>query len=210
MLNFHLPYLALNPADFWHRWHISLSTWLRDYLYVSLGGNRGGRARTYRNLFLTMLLGGLWHGAAWNFVAWGAFHGALLAVYRLGRGVFERVAPVTAVGVSLWRSLGRLLTFHLVCLGWVLFRAESLAHAGDLLQRLFGPWQLGLVPEWLLPFAVLTLPLVLMQAGQSLTGDLCFLGRWPTAARAAVYAGLVLGLVVLGEDFGQPFIYFQF
>ena len=83
MLNFRLPYLAANPKEFWKRWHISLSTWLQDYLYVSLGGNKGGPARTYRNLMTTMVLGGLWHGAAWNFVAWGFYHGSLLIGHRL-------------------------------------------------------------------------------------------------------------------------------
>ena len=82
-LNFRLPYFAVNPSDFWHRWHISLSTWLRDYLYIPLGGNRGGLVVTCRNLMLTMVLGGLWHGAAWTFVLWGVFHGMLLVAFRL-------------------------------------------------------------------------------------------------------------------------------
>jgi alginate O-acetyltransferase complex protein AlgI len=119
--NFRLPYLARGPADFWTRWHISLSTWLRDYLYIPLGGSRISRGNTYRNLGITMLLGGMWHGAAWGFVLWGVFHGAWLAIHRAlfrDRGGF-RVPPLLSV----------LVTFHLVCFGWVLFRAPSLADA---------------------------------------------------------------------------------
>jgi D-alanyl-lipoteichoic acid acyltransferase DltB (MBOAT superfamily) len=119
--NFRLPYLARGPADFWRRWHISLSTWLRDYLYIALGGSRTSRARTYRNLGITMLLGGMWHGAAWGFLLWGVFHGAWLAAHRAlfrDRGGFR---------VPAWISI--FVTFHLVCFAWVLFRAESLGDA---------------------------------------------------------------------------------
>jgi D-alanyl-lipoteichoic acid acyltransferase DltB (MBOAT superfamily) len=119
--NFALPYLARGPSGFWKRWHISLSTWLRDYLYIPLGGSRASRLRTYRNLAITMLLGGLWHGAAWGFVLWGAFHGAWLIVHR----AFFRDRP----GTGMPRALSVLLTFHGVCGGWVLFRAQSLADA---------------------------------------------------------------------------------
>ncbi len=89
--NFNSPYKALDPADFWHRWHISLSTCLRDYLYIPLGGNRGGTVKTYRNLMLTMLIGGLWHGAGWTFIIWGAYHGLLLSGYRLGSPLWSRL-----------------------------------------------------------------------------------------------------------------------
>lgn len=115
MLNFNNPYFALNPREFWARWHISLSTWLRDYLYIPLGGNLKGRRRTYVNLVLTMLLGGLWHGAAWTFVAWGAFHGALLAIYHAWAAKFS---PSGTLDSGRWIGLRRLWMFHLVCLGW--------------------------------------------------------------------------------------------
>jgi alginate O-acetyltransferase complex protein AlgI len=116
--NFDAPYLATSITDFWRRWHMTLSHWLRDYLYVPLGGNRQGPFRTYVNLFLTMLLGGLWHGASWTFVIWGGLHGLFLAVERLfGLGG----KPVTAAGI--WAR--RLLTFHLVCLAWIFFRAPT-------------------------------------------------------------------------------------
>lgn len=210
MLNFRLPYIARNPSDFWRRWHISLSTWLRDYLYITLGGNRHGRGRTYRNLSLTMLLGGLWHGAAWNFVIWGAYHGLLLAVHRACRPWLERSTPTSAVGRWLWHAASVFVTFHLVCFGWLLFRVESMAQAGDLLSQLLGPWHAGLIASWLLPFATLAAPLVLMQIAQAVSGDLEVVRRIPLPLRAVVYAALVLAIVVFGEDFGQPFIYFQF
>lgn len=127
--NFNQPYVSQSITEFWRRWHISLSSWLRDYLYVPLGGNRGGTFRTYRNLLLTMLLGGLWHGANWTFLVWGAWHGALLAIERaLGVGTGLH-AP--------WQTLRWALTLLLVVLGWVMFRAENLAEAGRLYAAMF-------------------------------------------------------------------------
>ena len=210
MLNFRLPYLATSPADFWRRWHISLSTWLKDYLYIPLGGNRSGRLQTYRNLLLTMLLGGLWHGAAWTFVAWGGFHGLLLAIHRAGREVWPRLRPRGRFARCLWHLGAMGLMFHLVCLGWIFFRAESLPQAMALIGCLAGPLQAGLAAQWLLPFTVLVAPVAAMQAAQSWSDDLDVVARCPVAVRASVIAGLILGIVVLGEDFGQAFIYFQF
>ncbi|MGH8482292.1 MAG: MBOAT family O-acyltransferase [Nevskiaceae bacterium] len=131
--NFNQPYVAQSITEFWRRWHMSLSTWLRDYLYVGLGGNRGGTARTYRNLFLTMLLGGLWHGANWTFVIWGAWHGAILAVER-ALGV--KVPPGSLERIS-FRPHRWALTFLLVMLGWVMFRADSVGHAMALYAAMF-------------------------------------------------------------------------
>jgi len=123
VVNFHLPYLAVSPADFWRRWHISLSTWLRDYLYIPLGGNRHGSRATYRNLMLTMLLGGLWHGANWTFVVWGLYHGLLLCVFRaLG---IKDPAPRGGLGQRAYWLIRVLLMFHLTCIGWLVFRADS-------------------------------------------------------------------------------------
>src|SRR5262249_54068826 len=136
--NFNMPYLAVNITDFWRRWHISLSSWLRDYLFIPLGGSKGGRWLTYRNLLLTMALGGLWHGANWTFVAWGLLHGVLLVVHKAfadfcqGRTLLKRVlesAPGTALRVG--------LTFLCVSMGWVLFRAPSFSAAATLLARLW-------------------------------------------------------------------------
>jgi D-alanyl-lipoteichoic acid acyltransferase DltB (MBOAT superfamily) len=132
MVNFRQPYLATSLQDFWRRWHISLSTWLRDYLYIPLGGNRLGEAKTYRNLMVTMLLGGLWHGANWTFVVWGAIQGAGLAVERFLFG--NRNSHEEPRGWQKWAL--RVVTFHVVCLAWVFFRAESVSGALALLGQL--------------------------------------------------------------------------
>ena len=125
MVNFRQPYLSTSLQEFWRRWHISLSSWLRDYLYIGLGGNRGSVAKTYRNLFLTMLLGGLWHGANWTYVVWGAIHGAGLAIFRaLG---FDSTANAARGAAGIWWR--RIFIFHLVCFAWIFFRADSLSAA---------------------------------------------------------------------------------
>jgi D-alanyl-lipoteichoic acid acyltransferase DltB (MBOAT superfamily) len=137
--NFNAPYKAENVADFWRRWHISLSTWLRDYLYVPLGGNRKGPSRTYVNLMLTMLLGGLWHGANWTFVAWGGLHGGALAVTRFLqnlRGKTNVVVEPKTAGEWVWKAVKVIATFHFVLLTWVLFRAETFGHAWAFLGQL--------------------------------------------------------------------------
>lgn len=126
--NFNSPYKALNISDFWRRWHISLSTWLRDYLYIPLGGSKLGKYRTYLNLLITMLLGGLWHGANWTFVFWGGYHGALLALYK----IFKKQSDALPV------ILQRTLTFFLVIIGWVFFRSPTFTVAGGMLKKMFG------------------------------------------------------------------------
>jgi alginate O-acetyltransferase complex protein AlgI len=126
--NFNAPYRALGPRDFWRRWHISLSTWLRDYLYIPLGGNRFGEARTMINLLVTMLLGGLWHGANWTFVVWGAYHGMLLIVERVLDPWLTRVPT----------AMRRAGTFVLVVFSWVLFRSDSMDMAGQWMARMLG------------------------------------------------------------------------
>ena len=129
--NFDAPYTSGDLQEFWHRWHISLSTWLRDYLYIPLGGSRGGAVATYRNLMLTMVLGGLWHGASWNFVIWGALHGGALAATRMWqRARGERESSLA------WRVVATIATFHFVCLAWIFFRAPTFAHATLVLGRL--------------------------------------------------------------------------
>jgi D-alanyl-lipoteichoic acid acyltransferase DltB (MBOAT superfamily) len=138
--NFDAPYTARSIQDFWRRWHMTLSRWLRDYLYIPLGGNRGTAATTYRNLMLTMLLGGLWHGASWTFVVWGGLHGAYLAFeHRRSQRRREHGLPFDADTVRT-RVVQRLVTFHLVCLAWVFFRAETFNDALALIGRLFSGW----------------------------------------------------------------------
>ena len=143
--NFNLPYRALDPSDFWRRWHISLSTCMRDYLYIPFGGNRGTERQTYRNLMLTMLIGGLWHGAAWTFVAWGAYHGVVLSLYRKFAPTWDTLAA--------W--IRRPAMWLVVVVGWVLFRAKSFGMAMVLLEKMFVVTGGNLVPDAPLAAAVL-------------------------------------------------------
>ena len=204
-INFRLPYVAQNPSEFWQRWHISLSTWLRDYLYIPLGGNRRGRARTYANLMITMVLGGLWHGPAWNFVAWCTYHGALLSGHRWWterRGASER--PVDAR----WRVLARrCVMFHLVCAGWVLFRANSAADIAAYFRGIVQPG-LALSPTFTRAALWSALAFVAHQLCAERDLGLRFL-RMPPLVQATAYAAVAV-LVFLFSPGTQRFIYFQF
>ncbi len=193
--NFDAPYRALGIGDFWRRWHISLSRWLRDYLYIPLGGNQKGEARTYVNLLVTMLLGGLWHGANWTFVVWGAYHGALLATGRVAGPVF---APVPNV-------LKRAGTFLLVLFGWVIFRSTDLTMAGDWLGKMFGVGAgTGAIPLALAVWVALGLLLVNLLPE---TWDLQFGTRlrW-----APVYAAAFLVAYLFVNQAPSVFLYYQF
>lgn len=200
-INFDAPYRAASLREFWRRWHITLSQWLRDYLYISLGGSRGGRWRTYRNLFLTMLLGGLWHGAAYNFVLWGAFHGLGLAVERAAR-------RATTVRLPRWLSI--LLTFHVVCALWVFFRAETFGAA----LRVFG--QLGAGVGGTTNLTRRVIALVLLGFGTHLLPDrwwergLRSFVRAPVAVQAAAAVATLHLAQKAAESGAAPFIYFQF
>ena len=204
--NFNQPYLARNITEFWQRWHISLSTWLRDYLYVPLGGNRGSTLRTYRNLFLTMLIGGLWHGAAWTFVIWGAYHGALLVTHR---AVVRQPQPASS-RFRLQDIAPAIGTFHLVCVGWVIFRARSIGVAGDILHGIVtlrpGPVNFDAI-ALLVPVAVLAL---LLDLAQRQADDHEAVLRWPVVGQAATFTVFVLAMVVFSGGTPVPFIYFQF
>lgn len=208
MVNFDNPYFALNPKDFWARWHISLSSWLRDYLYIPLGGNRKGRRRTYINLALTMLLGGLWHGAAWTFVAWGAFHGLLLVIYH-GWTEIRAARDAAASGRFVW--LRRVWMFHLVCLGWLFFRAETLGQVGAMLRAMYTrvAWN-SEAANMLTALVILCLPLWLVQLLQVKTGNLAAPAELSPVPRAALAAVMVLMCLALGNTGGGAFIYFQF
>jgi alginate O-acetyltransferase complex protein AlgI len=209
--NFDRPYTAVSIQDFWRRWHMTLSRWLRDYLYIPLGGNRKSVRRTYINLLITMTLGGLWHGAAWRFVVWGMLHGAFLAVGQWKRAKRrEGVLAEPPDGVAtIW--LQRLTAFHLVCLGWVFFRADSVDTALNMLGRL--------VTGWGAPTTLVT-PLVLLAIGVGIGAQ--YLPRAPAEAlkdllvRArpvplGLAAAFVLFLITaLGPQGVAPFIYFQF
>ncbi|MEE4274005.1 MAG: MBOAT family O-acyltransferase [Thermoanaerobaculales bacterium] len=201
--NFNFPYLATSIKDFWRRWHISLSSWLRDYLYISLGGNRGSTLFTYRNLMLTMLLGGLWHGASWNFVIWGGLHGAALIAHRLWEP-FGRRLPTAFSG-----GFGFVLTMWWVNLAWIFFRAADLGEAMAVTRSyvLFidnGPRELGPGVLWLL------LVLAVLHVAGALSHRSSWWRRAPGWAFAAAYGLLAALALSLVHPAAQPFIYFQF
>jgi alginate O-acetyltransferase complex protein AlgI len=204
--NFDSPYLSGSITEFWRRWHLSLSTWLRDYLYVPLGGNRKGPVRTYINLALTMLLGGLWHGASWNFVIWGALHGALLAI--------ERAVGIERLYGWLPRPLRVAWTFFLVLLTWVFFRAADLPAAVAYLGRLFGTGEMA--PTAPLLAGLLGSPYLVLSF--ALAGAVVWFGRpsWTWTRElgpfkvAATLALLVIAIAALSTQDYNPFIYFIF
>ena len=202
--NFNNPYRSLSLQDFWRRWHMTLSRWLRDYLYIPLGGSRGSTLFTYRNLMITMVLGGLWHGAAWTFVVWGAIHGAGLIVERILTG---REEPSSSGWAVFWRWF---ITFHVVCLAWVFFRAESMDIAFDMLGRLFTAW--GSAP---LVTPLIVIIIVGMIAAQFIP-DRAFdqtvtrLSQFNPVAQAVAFAGGLVLIDALGPAGVAPFIYFQF
>ena len=202
-------------TEFWRRWHISLSTWLRDYLYISLGGNRKGRIRTYGNLLLTMLLGGLWHGAAVRFILWGGLHGAALALHKLWMALVPG-AKATGAQMHWWsRAAGMLLTFNIVCLGWLMFRAESMQTVSLMLHQIFENFNAAMIPQVVTGYAAV---FALIAAGYIL--HLLPSAVDAVAQRIVVHAPLVLQVLmaaamiwcvmqIKSSDI-QPFIYFQF
>lgn len=211
MLNFNLPYLSTNPQEFWTRWHISLSSWLRDYLYIPMGGNRHGEPKTYRNLMLTMVIGGLWHGAAWNFILWGFYQGLLLVVYRFLQPWLRSVFEVKGRVLNTFMFVLQVVVFfQFICYGWLLFRATSFHQIAQMTRALLRPFQ-GYDPTLALRIGLTASPLVIVQVVQHVTKRLEFLNfRWvPAEARVVIYAAFAYFIVFRG---GQPqaFIYFQF
>ena len=215
-VNFDSPYQSATITEFWRRWHISLSSWLKDYLYISLGGNRKGRARTYANLMLTMLLGGLWHGAAVRFILWGALHGAALAVHKALMHAFPSVFKASGEQMRPWRRvLGVLVTFHVVCLGWILFRAPDM-HTGErILSQIFGHFQWRLIPQVVSGYGAV---MALMAAGYLLHmlprraeawGERTVAGA-PLVVKALMLTVLIWCVMQIKSSEIQPFIYFQF
>lgn len=208
-LNFNLPYFATSPQDFWSRWHISLSGWLRDYLYIPLGGSRGGQFKLYRNLMLTMIIGGLWHGAAWTFVLWGFYQGVLLVAHRLARPLLDRVHPTEVVDRACWKALRIFVTFHLVCVGWLIFRASSIAQVKGMLGAIVYKAAIP-ASAYILPVSLCILPLLLVQIVQYLSKDLDVIFRTPWYVRSVFYTACFYAFVLAGNFGGGQFIYFQF
>jgi D-alanyl-lipoteichoic acid acyltransferase DltB (MBOAT superfamily) len=208
-INFDSPYQSLSITEFWRRWHISLSTWLRDYLYIPLGGNKKGKVRTYVNLMLTMLLGGLWHGAATRFIIWGGLHGLFLAIERWFKGVNPRKPGL------LRRIFGGLLTFHLVCFCWIFFRAQDLDTVYAMLSQIWYNFNPQILPDFLDGYAAvlffMTLGYALHLIPQSVTnGAQGLVTRLPLPAKALLITLVIVLVMQVKTAQVQPFIYFQF
>jgi len=207
MENFNQPYLSRNITHFWRTWHISLSTWLRDYLYIPLGGNRKGTSKTYRNLMLTMLLGGLWHGAAWTFVVWGGLHGLYLIAHRQVRDI-TRKSPTDPFEWS--DLLPALATFSLVNLTWIFFRAETFTQAFNYLQGLLTLRPGGVILRdvaLLLVVAAVSFALDLTQRNMH---SHTALQQLPAVVRGLTYGSMALAVILWSGGTPVPFIYFQF
>ena len=206
MKNFDDPYQAESITDFWHRWHISLSTWLRDYIYIPLGGNRNGEVHTYANLILVMLIGGLWHGASWNFVIWGGIHGTMLALERArGKDSIYRKSP---------QFVRMAITFLITCVSWVFFRAESLPRSIAYIKALFGIGHITLANKVIVstvytPYHVFTFLacIVLVWAAPQAWN---FTQKLPPVRAVACLAVFVLSVAMLWTQTVNPFLYFQF
>lgn len=215
-LNFRFPYLARSATEFWHRWHMSLSRWLRDYLYISIGGNRGGRFNSYRNLMVTMLLGGLWHGANWTFVFWGFLHGALLITHRLLNAGLSAIGVVQGGFADRALSwLGWPVTFIAMHFTWVFFRASTFADAWTVCAAMLGladPVAVTPVRLYEIVGVLATVALVLIEPRVVAFFERRGVEWWwrvPFPLRGATYASLVLAVVVFGGP-TQKFIYFDF
>jgi alginate O-acetyltransferase complex protein AlgI len=195
--NFDSPYCADSIADFWRRWHITLSGCLRDYLYIPFGGNRGGAVRVYRNLMLTMLIGGLWHGASWVFVAWGAYHGILLSLNRAFQREWERIPG----------AVRRMTVFLLVVVGWVLFRSTDFHMAAALLHRMFWSEPSPVITALGTLIALLAVALAFAHFGKN-TFEMTH--QWGLAMRCVWLAALAICLVRIMTWQHTPFLYFQF
>lgn len=213
--NFDSPYKSATITEFWRRWHISLSSWLKDYLYISLGGNRKGNVRTYINLIITMLLGGLWHGAALRFILWGALHGISLAVHKFTMGLFSGF-KAQGIDMPRWRRLiGVFVTFHIVCLGWILFRAETLQTGVIMVQQIFTKFGFNLIPDVIIGYKYVLLFI--------LVGYLLHFmpDKWEQRSvkkviDAPIWTWIIMIVIIIwavmqikSADI-QPFIYFQF
>lgn len=212
IVNFNLPYFSKDPSEFWRRWHISLSTWLRDYLYIPLGGNRQGERKTYQNLMTTMVLGGLWHGAAWNFVLWGFYQGTLLSIYRAFTPKTTK-HTFSNQGLNLLYEGAKIVFFFAItCYGWLLFRATTVSQIVEFTKILFldlGNFSLSMPKPPL--SALLGIPLLIgYEVIEYITGSPDFSGRLPTPVRAGLYATLIFILLMGTSNAPAQFIYSQF
>lgn len=212
-INFNSPYKSFSVTDFWHRWHISLSTWLRDYLYISLGGNRKGRFRTYLNLIITMLLGGLWHGASWNFIVWGGLHGVALAVNKFYRTVTGKARDWEPHGFR--KLIGVIITFHFVCFAWIFFRNSTFEASMTMINQVFRNFTPQLFPQLVEGYWKVFILMgigFLLHFSPDKWQDACSRGvtKLPLLGKAVLLVALIYVVVQMKSTEIQPFIYFQF
>ncbi|MFH0732485.1 MAG: MBOAT family O-acyltransferase [Candidatus Omnitrophota bacterium] len=214
MVNFNLPYFATNPSDFWKRWHISLSSWLRDYLYIPLGGNKNGNFNTYRNLGITMLLGGLWHGATWLFVLWGAYQGLLLIIYKLLKPFLSAIKDIrNSLLAKIWFWVRVILFFHITCLGWLIFRVRSIPQLFQMGRSLFYQFDFSLDADLknnasrIMFFICI---LLIVQLRQYYKNDLLVVLKDNSLFKGVFYFVIFYLLLMFGVEGGKEFIYFQF
>ena len=214
IINFNLPYFSTNPKEFWQRWHISLSSWLRDYLYIPLGGSKNGQLITYRNISITMLLGGLWHGAAWTFILWGFYQGFILIMHRLLQPILEKVRlPANFILNKMWFVARVIFFFHFVCIGWLIFRAQSINQIFEMLKaviinnnvmpNLFDKY------DYIMILCFIGI-LVCIQIVQYIKKDLMAIYHSNTFAKILIYVAIFYMLIIGGVGNGKEFIYFQF
>ncbi len=214
--NFDSPYKSATITEFWRRWHISLSSWLKDYLYISLGGNRKGRFRTYVNLMITMVLGGLWHGASVRFVIWGAIHGTALAVHKMTMSLFP---SFKAQGIDMKspvrRAVGTLITFHVVCVGWIFFRADDMETVRQVFSQIFTSFDLSILPQFIVGYKGIAALMILGYALHFMPDSIEARAKrvvtsMPVLLQAVVISLLIWLVMQIKSGDIQPFIYFQF
>ncbi len=212
--NFMIPYFSVNPQEFWRRWHISLSTWLRDYLYIPLGGNAATVSKTNRNLMLTMVLGGLWHGAAWPFVLWGFYQGAILCIHRgvLGRKKGVQEGPPQSVGATVSFTFKLAFFFMVTCYGWLLFRAQSAQQILDFTWLMVSDYSFDVNVMKKPPLAAVVgmFILAVTEVGHFITSSPKFYQRWPLPMKTALYTAFIVLLLMGFGNVPASFIYFQF
>ena len=211
--NFAAPFKAQNPSEFWRRWHISLSTWLRDYLYIPRGGNRKGERRTYLNNFLTMVIGGLWHGASLMYVIWGAYHGLLLAVHKMIRKVYRIPEPLR--GTFPVRIVNTLITFSRVVIGFTFFRAPSLDTVGEIFGQIFGSFHLSVLPQFVEGYMMIVVAIVaglLMHFSPRSwsVGATRALTAMPLMVQGLILAMIIFFVIQTRQSELVPFIYLQY
>ncbi len=207
--NFRFPYAAVGFSDFWRRWHISLSTFLRDYLYIPIGGNRAGAARAMINLMIVMFIGGLWHGAAWTFVVWGLLHGSYLALERLTKVIVGEANWTEHLPVKLLLGLG---TYFAVCVAWVFFRAPDFTVAARMLSGMFGGHPQGdalLSTREILQIGIVTLGMFIVHWSLRDTSIESAVNRMPVWAVTGIWI-FMAGAILLTQGNSNAFIYFQF